>query len=196
MLGTCREKNRKILRIKVRTSNETIVFKIGDQLFRRPYDPSQDQFRVLIPQSVPCCLIRALYLSNSDLKAYSSASTVYENSMLRVTGGARATFPYQKIEPTSVIPPTTSLGTEFTFNYTNQWSKFTLGKNPTVSSTSKPKPRGSWTHAVNKEWSITFVLCSIVICTIMLFLAVFGTFTVFYLMTKPSGGKSPFAVDA
>lgn len=159
--------------------------------------------RVLIPQNVACCLIRALFLSNQDLEAYSSTSAKYESIRLSSIG---TVYPkihesmFERKSTTSTLAPTEIAIVETTtteaLNETNKWSKFTLGKNPTVSSTSKPKPESSWTHAVNKEWSITFVLCSVVICTIMLFLAVFGTFTVFYLMTKPQDGKSPFAVDA
>lgn len=190
MLGTCRENNRKILRIKIRTTNDTITFKIDDQLIRRPFDSSLHQIKILIPQSVACCLIRALFLSNSDLDAYTSVSTRF------VTSKSASRRILEVFESSSSTPFPTTPTTPFTTSDPNKWSKFTLGKNPTESSTSEPKPEGSWTHSVNKEWSITFVLCSIVVCTIMLFLAVFGTFTVFYLMTKPRGGKSPYSVDA
>ncbi|EGT41392.1 hypothetical protein CAEBREN_18562 [Caenorhabditis brenneri] len=192
MLGTCRENNRKILRIKIRTTNDTITFKIDDQLIRRPFDSSLHKIKILIPQSVACCLIRALFLSNSDLDAYTSVSTRFVTSSKAASRRILEVF-----EPSSSSNPFTSTPTTpSTTSDPNKWSKFTLGKNPTESSTSEPKPEGSWTHSVNKEWSITFVLCSIVVCTIMLFLAVFGTFTVFYLMTKPRGGKSPYSVDA
>ncbi|EFO86053.1 hypothetical protein CRE_01620 [Caenorhabditis remanei] len=193
VIGSCRENNRKILRAKIRTSNDTITFKIDDQLIRRPFDSSLHKIKILIPQSVACCLIRALFLSNADLEAYTSVSTRFVTSS-RSASSKRILEVFESTPPsTSPIPTTTTSETVDA----NKWSKFTLGKNPTVSSsTSEPKPEGSWTHAVNKEWSITFVLCSIIVCTIMLFLAVFGTFTVFYLMTKPRGGKSPYSVDA
>ncbi|PIC44236.1 hypothetical protein L5515_013401 [Caenorhabditis briggsae] len=191
VLGSCRENNRKILRVKIRTTNDTIIFKIDDQVIRRPFDSSLHKVRILIPQSVACCLIRALFLSNADLDAYTSVSTRFVTSSRIASKRLLEVFDLSSTPPpiaTSATPPTTD---------PNKWSKFTLGKNPTVSSsTAEPKPESSWTHAVNKEWSITFVLCSIIVCTIMLFLAVFGTFTVFYLMTKPRGGKSPYSIDA
>uniref|UniRef100_A0A1I7UR54 EGF-like domain-containing protein n=1 Tax=Caenorhabditis tropicalis TaxID=1561998 RepID=A0A1I7UR54_9PELO len=163
----------------IRTTNDTISFRIDDQLIRRPLDRLH-RIQILIPQSVACCLIRSLFLSNSDLDAYTSMATRFVTSSKRKTETTKTTTTTTTTEPPEQ----------------NKWSKFTLGKNPTESSTTEPKAIGSWTHSVNKEWSITFVLCSIIVCTIMLFLAVFGTFTVFYLMTKPSGGKSPYSVDA
>ncbi|NP_001343781.1 uncharacterized protein CELE_T05C12.11 [Caenorhabditis elegans] len=197
MLGTCRENNRKILRIKIRTSNDTITFKVDDQIIRRPFDSTQNNIKILIPQKVACCLIRALFLNNSDLDAYTSVSTRFFTSSKSSYKRILEVFGSTSSSLVLTTTPSTSTSRTTTKNDTNKWSKFTLGKNPTVSSsTSEPKMESSWTHAVNKEWSITFVLCSVIVCTIMLFLAVFGTFTVFYLMTKPRGGKSPFAVDA
>lgn len=198
VLGSCRENNRKILRVKIRTTNDTITFKIDDQLIRRPIDSAHSsQIQILIPQSVACCLIRALFLSNADLEAYTSVSTRFVTSSNRLPSRRilEVLDDFQTFTPSPIL--TSSPTTTTTTTDPNKWSKFTLGKNPTVSSsTSEPKGESSWTHAVNKEWSITFVLCSIIVCTIMLFLAVFGTFTVFYLMTKPQGGKSPYSVDA
>uniref|UniRef100_A0A8R1DPA2 Galectin n=1 Tax=Caenorhabditis japonica TaxID=281687 RepID=A0A8R1DPA2_CAEJA len=213
IFGTCREKNRKILRIRMKTSNDTITFKIDDQLVRRPYDSRKESIKVLVPQNVACCLIRALYLSSSDMKEYSSTTpefnlgTLERNHVSTTTQDALSDTFISTLEKTLTTAATTTsshistssdnnpITSPATFTVTNMWSKFALGKIPAVTN-STLKPETSWTHAVNKQWSITFVLCSIAVCSIMLFLAVFGTFTVFYLMSKPSGGKSPYAVGA
>ncbi|CAP21928.2 Protein CBG00729 [Caenorhabditis briggsae] len=147
VLGSCRENNRKILRVK-----KIIFFSILDShykrhnnlqnrrpVIRRPFDSSLHKVRILIPQSVACCLIRALFLSNADLDAYTSVSTRFVTSSRIASKRLLEVFDLSSTPPpiaTSATPPTTD---------PNKWSKFTLGKNPTVSSTPlnrNPKAHG------------------------------------------------------
>ncbi|CAI5441211.1 unnamed protein product [Caenorhabditis angaria] len=214
LIGSCRETEKKVLKINIKTLNSSfITFQMADQTIRRPFDfHDSNLLKVMIPQNVSCCLIRALFLTSSE----HAENRAYENNYveekvstkLRINVNNRTTT--TSVQPAEVtqFPETV---TKLTIRSTTEkpktkgvtkgegphpWSAYTVGVNPVATSTTVPKSALSWTHSVNKEWSVTFVICSIIVCSLMLFLILFGVFMFFYLMTKPRGGKSPYRIDA
>ncbi|CAB3403966.1 unnamed protein product [Caenorhabditis bovis] len=99
LIGSCRENARKVIRIDINNVNDSTVFRVADQTFRRPFEQIAGNMRVPNRR-----------ISIDDIRLINRTSTT------------------------------------------------------------KPKFSGSWTHIVNKEWSITFILCAIVVSAIMLFM--------------------------
>ncbi|KAK6018673.1 hypothetical protein OSTOST_15732 [Ostertagia ostertagi] len=64
----------------------------------------------------------------------------------------------------------------------------------------KPTPaqdiqRLSWTDVVNREWSITFLICSISVLVIMIAMVGFGIVVFLYLQIKPPLSKRCYLIE-
>ncbi|KAL6735108.1 hypothetical protein Aduo_005583 [Ancylostoma duodenale] len=200
VIGGCREIDRKFLRINLIPRSRKLEVRLHEQVIIRPKRNSTDVVKILFPQRRACCLIRGILLTDDDVLEFTPIPTKKQRPMrIRTEHHSSDSTKAEQM----VNLKKTSKGDPFarlpvTSSHTVDYRLITDARiQPT------PKPTTSvheyqlisWTDMVNREWSVSFLVCSIFILIIMVAMISFGFCMFIYLQTRPDGGKKHYTIE-
>ncbi|KAK5967432.1 hypothetical protein GCK32_014741 [Trichostrongylus colubriformis] len=167
VIGGCRESDVKSLRLNVSFRENAFDVQIGRQVVIRPKGNSSTSMRLLLPQRGACCLSTGkLSIGNETL-----VEPVKENSLV----------------PTTSVSP-----------YSTRYRSLFIGRRvpPAPEPTAKLEiQRPSWTDVVNREWSISFLICSISVLVMMVTMVSLGIVIFIYVQIKPSTSRRSILIE-
>ncbi|PAV55874.1 hypothetical protein WR25_14914 [Diploscapter pachys] len=219
LVGGCRDTKRKEFRVNITKHSNSYDLRLGQQLIPRPLKKEQSEIFLLIPQSLPCCLIRALLFTESECRRKRISkvdafithipaeqfSTQYNFNQNHHITSNKLQISYATNKPyfSTTTTPVVRKGQSGIFGSKNEQAVST--KHSIIASPSSLPEIGttaiqhnnaiSWTDVVNRQWSTTFIICAIMISILMCVLILFGFGMFLCLLKKPEGGKSPYAID-
>ncbi|VDO21587.1 unnamed protein product [Haemonchus placei] len=165
VIGGCRETDFKALQVNVSFREHTIEVQIGRQVAIRPKSNTSEIMRLLLPQKGACCLVSgALMLGNESL----TESILFDSDgAFRLLIDIReANFSKQPFTPTASTP---------SYNTKHRALLVDMRIPPSTKPTRAPDVRQlSWTEMVNREWSVSFLVCSISVSVVMVVMVTLG----------------------
>ncbi|EYC22865.1 hypothetical protein Y032_0016g2994 [Ancylostoma ceylanicum] len=200
VIGGCREIDRKFLRINLIPRARKLEVRLHEQVIIRPKRNSTEKVKILFPQKRACCLIRGILLTDDDVLELTPIPPRKQRPVRirteHVSSGNTKAEQMVNLRKTSKGDPFARLSV--TSSHTVDHRLITDARiQPT------PKPTTSvheyqlisWTDMVNREWSISFLVCSIFILIIMVVMISFGFCMFVYLQTRPDGGKKQYTIE-
>ncbi|CAI4232765.1 unnamed protein product [Auanema sp. JU1783] len=179
-VGGCREYNRRPILINITSSYSFYELHIDNQIYRRPKERFSDSLGILIPQDVPCCLIRSILLTDNDVFTTTPVNPRLsgKNKAMNAVGLPIETTTLKSITATTSHPLIT-----------------VAGGAENAASPTRASQLISWTELVNREWSVSFLICAYLTAGMMSVLVLFGFLMFIYLQTKPKNAARLFAVE-
>uniref|UniRef100_W6NTX4 Protein T05C12.11 n=1 Tax=Haemonchus contortus TaxID=6289 RepID=W6NTX4_HAECO len=173
VIGGCRETDFKALQVNVSFREHTFEVQIGRQIAIRPKSNTSETMRLLLPQKGACCLVSGvLMLGNESL----TESILSNSEDIR-----EANFSKQSFIPTTSTP---------SYNTKHRALLVDMRIPPSTKPTRAPDVRQvSWTEMVNREWSVSFLVCSISVSVVMIVMVTLGIVIFLYVQIKPPTSK-------
>ncbi|KAK6734317.1 hypothetical protein RB195_017847 [Necator americanus] len=168
VFGGCREVDKKSLRIHLISRAKKLEVRLHEQVIIRPKRNSSNVVKILFPQKGACCMVRAILLKDGNALNFTLAPRKKQRPMKIRT---ESTVDHRLITDARIQPtpkPTTSV---------HEYQLI------------------SWTDVVNREWSTSFLVCSISILIVMIAMITFGFCTFIYLQTRPNSGKKIYTIE-
>ncbi|GMS84525.1 hypothetical protein PENTCL1PPCAC_6700, partial [Pristionchus entomophagus] len=157
-----------------------LVFTDKSQRFTRPRNSKDSKISLLLPQFRSCCVVKF----TMELFSQNRKTTNMTHSPIPPSIPARTT------------PNPTSRGESLdAWNRRSTKVVTSLDEGDTLIDTTNPPKPTSWTSGVNEGWITSFLVFTVIICSLMLIFVVFGLTLFVCLQTPPKRAKNLYSLS-